>query len=130
LRQSVRFASIGVLSTSAYLLLYLLARPELGAQVANLTALLLTAVVNTSANRRFTFGVRGPGAARHQLQGLIVFGIGLALTSGSLALLAAATAHPAGPLELAVLVAANLAATALRFVLFREWIFRAKETAR
>jgi hypothetical protein len=29
-----------------------------------------------------------------------------------------------------VLVAANLAATALRFVLFREWIFRAKETAR
>ena len=37
----------------------------------------------------FTFGVRGRGgAARHQVQGLVVFGLGLALTSGSLALAA------------------------------------------
>jgi putative flippase GtrA len=121
-RQAIVFASIGVLSTIAYLVLFLLVRP-LGAQPANLVALLLTALANTAANRRFTFGVRGSGAARHQAQGLIVFGLGLALTSGALAALNAFVAQPARALELSVLVAANLAATALRFVMFREWVF-------
>ncbi len=63
------------------------------------------------------------GAVRHQAQGLVVFGIGLALTSGSLAALNAATAEPAHSTELAVLIAANLAATVLRFLLFRVWVF-------
>ena len=121
--QAVRFATIGVLSTIAYLLLFVLLRPSMGAQAANLLALLLTAVGNTAANRRFTFGVRGAGVARHQLQGLAVFGLGLALTSGSLWLLAQFTAHPARLVELTVLVLANLAATLLRFVLLREWVF-------
>jgi hypothetical protein len=68
--------------------------------------------------------VRGRGGAvRHQAQGLVVFGIGLVLTSGSLAALNAATSHPAHSTELAVLVAANLAATVLRFLLFRAWVF-------
>ena len=121
-RQAVRFAGVGAVSTLAYLLLFLLLRP-LGPQPANLIALLVTAVGNTAANRRFTFGVRGDGAVRHQLQGLAVFGLGLALTSGSLALLAALDPHPARLVELGVLVLANLAATALRFVLFKEWVF-------
>ena len=57
-----------------------------GAQAANFVALLVTAVANTAANRRFTFGVRGAArAARHHVEGLIVFGIALAITSGSLA---------------------------------------------
>jgi putative flippase GtrA len=121
--QAVRFAVIGVLSTLAYLVLFLLLRAPLGAQGANLTALLLTAVANTSANRRFTFGVRGGGVARHQAQGLLVFALGLALTSGSLALLARTDPHPTQLVEITVLVAANLAATGLRFVLLREWVF-------
>jgi putative flippase GtrA len=129
--QAVRFAAIGVLSTLAYLLLFVLARPAMGAQAANLVALLTTAVGNTAANRRYTFGVRGPGgASRHHLQGLVIFGLGLALTSGALAVLAAASASPPRLAELTVLVLANLLATALRFVLLREWVFRAKETAR
>jgi putative flippase GtrA len=121
-RQAIRFGVVGALSTLAYLLLFMLARP-LGAQPANLVALLVTAVANTAANRRFTFGVSGDGAARQQLQGLVVFALGLVLTSGSLALLTDLVAHPARLLELSVLVAANLAATVLRFVLFREWVF-------
>ncbi|MFC8606873.1 glycosyl transferase, partial [Streptomyces olivaceus] len=52
-----------------------------------------------------------------------VFGIGLALTSGSLAALNAASADPDHSTELAVLIAANLAATVLRFLLFRAWVF-------
>jgi putative flippase GtrA len=88
-------------------------------------ALLVTAIANTAANRRLTFGVRGNhGAARHQAQGLIVFGIGLALTSGSLALLDSVSITPAKHVELVVLVLANLLATAVRFLMLRIWVFR------
>ncbi|MCW2496141.1 bifunctional glycosyltransferase family 2/GtrA family protein [Jatrophihabitans sp.] len=123
LRQGVRFGVVGVLSTLAYLLLFLLWRAPLGALGANFAALLVTAVANTAVNRRFTFGVSGPGAGRHQLQGLLVFGLGLALTSGSLWALGLATAHPARAVELSVLLIANLASTVLRFVLLRTWVF-------
>ncbi|MFF0460500.1 glycosyltransferase [Streptomyces mexicanus] len=123
-RQLVGFCVIGVLSTLFYLLLYSLFRQFCGSQTANALALLVSAVANTAANRRLTFGVRGRGGAvRHQAQGLVVFGIGLVLTSGSLAALNTATSHPAHSTELAVLVAANLAATVLRFLLFRAWVF-------
>jgi glycosyltransferase involved in cell wall biosynthesis len=123
LRQLIRFAAVGVVSTMAYLLLYSLLRNGMGAQGANFVALGITAIGNTAANRRFTFGVRGShGAARHQFEGLIVFGLGLGLTSGSLAVLHALTA-PGRAVELSVLVAANLAATVLRFLLLRGWVF-------
>lgn len=118
--QLVRFAAVGVASTLAYLLLFVATRGALGAQPANLLALLVTAVANTAANRRLTFGISGRRhAGRHHLQGLLAFALGLALTSGSLAVLHAVHTVPARPVEVAVLVAANLAATVLRFVLLR-----------
>ncbi|HEY8294492.1 MAG TPA: bifunctional glycosyltransferase family 2/GtrA family protein [Micrococcaceae bacterium] len=123
-RQLVRFGAIGVVSTLAYLLIFLLCRGFLGAQAANFIALLTTAVGNTAANRRFTFGVHGRSrAARHQLEGLIVFGIGLALTSGALALLNG-FGPPHRTVEILTVVGANLAATLVRFLLFRHWVFR------
>lgn len=123
-RQLVRFAAVGVASTIAYLVLFLLLRTFTGAQAANLVALLVTAIGNTALNRRLTFGIRGrEGAGLHQFQGLIVFGLGLALTSGALALLHTMTA-PGLPLEITALVLANLAATVLRFLLLRGWVFR------
>ncbi|WP_199733645.1 glycosyltransferase [Micromonospora sp. BL4] len=119
-RQLVRFAAVGAASTLAYLLLFVATRGALGAQPANLLALLVTAVANTAANRRLTFGITGRRhAGRHHAQGLLAFALGLALTSGSLAVLHAVAAVPTRPVELAVLVAANLAATVLRFVLLR-----------
>jgi len=125
LHQLVRFAVVGVASTIAYALLYLLLRGPLGAQAANFAALLLTAIGNTAANRRLTFGVRGPvGAIRHQGQGLVVFAAGWALTASALAALYASAPSPPRAAELAVLVIANLAATLLRFVLLRRWVFR------
>jgi putative flippase GtrA len=124
-RQLVRFAAIGLFSTAAYLLLFLSAHPALGAQGANLLALSVTAVGNTAANRRLTFGISGRRhRGRHQLQGLAVFVLGLALTSGALAALHAAQPTPHRALELSALIVANLAATALRFVLLRGWVFR------
>ncbi|MGW5396215.1 glycosyltransferase [Streptomyces sp. NPDC003952] len=123
-RQLLGFCAVGALSTLLYLLLYSAARTAAGPQLANAAALLLSAVANTAANRRLTFGVRGRArAVRHQAQGLVVFAIGLALTSGSLAALGAASATPGHSTELAVLVTANLAATVLRFLLFRAWVF-------
>ncbi|MFE7262754.1 glycosyltransferase [Streptomyces sp. NPDC057592] len=123
-RQLVGFCVVGALSTLVYLALYSLFRLGVGPQLANGGALLLSAVANTAANRRLTFGVRGRGGAvRHQAQGLVVFAIGLALTSGSLAALGAASGSPSHGTELAVLIAANLAATVLRFLLFRAWVF-------
>jgi putative flippase GtrA len=124
LRQSVRFATVGVASTVAYLLLFMLLHGWLGAQAANLIALLVTAIGNTAANRRFTFGVAGGNAvARHHVEGLIVFGIALAITSGSLVALHAVAPEPGRYIDAAVLVAANLLATAVRFVLLRGWVF-------
>lgn len=128
LRQGVFFATVGIVSTIAYLVLFVALRGVLGAQGANLIALLVTAVANTAANRRFTFGVRGrTGVARHQFEGLVVFGIGLALTSGSLAVLHAVS-EPARVVELAALIGANLLATVVRFVLLRGWVFHPRRT--
>jgi putative flippase GtrA len=122
-RQLVRFAAVGVASTLAYLALFVMLQPGLGAQSANLLALLVTAVANTATNRRFTFGVRGRvKRVTHQAQGLAVFTLGLVLTSGSLALV-----HASGisgrTTEALVLVSANLLATLLRFLLLRAWVF-------
>jgi putative flippase GtrA len=124
-RQLARFVVVGVASTTAFVVLYLLLRQAMSAEAANAVSLLVTAIGNTAVNRRFTFGIRGRArAARHQLRGLIAFGIGLALTSGALAALYAATAHPGRAAEVAVLVVANLVATIVRFGLYRTWVFR------
>ena len=124
LRQVVRFGAVGVASTAAYVLLFVVMQGWAGAQLANLIALLVTAIGNTAANRRFTFGVAGrPDLARHHFEGLIVFGIALSITSGALALLHLSTQSPHHLVELAVLVAANLFATVVRFVLLRGWVF-------
>jgi putative flippase GtrA len=113
----------------AYLLLYLLLRSVMADQAANALSLLITAVANTAANRRLTFGIRGRAqAARHQFKGLIAFGIGLALTSGSLAALNSTSAGHSRSAEVAVLVVANGVATVIRFVLFRSWVFGARRS--
>jgi glycosyltransferase involved in cell wall biosynthesis/putative flippase GtrA len=123
--QLVRFLLVGVASTAAYVVAYLLLRGLVAAQAANALSLLLTAVANTAVNRRVTFGIRGRRhAGRQLLRGLIAFGVGLALTSGALAALYAAAARPGRPAELTVLVAANFAATLVRFGLYRSWVFR------
>jgi putative flippase GtrA len=124
-RQLARFLAVGVASTVAYVLLYLALRTGLPAEPANAVSLLVTAVLNTAVNRRFTFGIRGrPDLARHQAQGLLAFAAGLALTSAALAVLHAAVPSPARAAEVTVLIGANLAATAIRFAIYRHWVFR------
>ncbi|WP_406603844.1 glycosyltransferase [Nocardia macrotermitis] len=122
--QLVRFGIIGVISTLAYMLLYLVLQPLTGAQSANFLALLITAIGNTAANRAFTFGVRGSAnAVSHQVQGLVIFALTWFLTSGSLFALHHWAPAAAVHLQLFVLVVANLIATLIRFVALR-WVFR------
>ncbi|MCF8607597.1 bifunctional glycosyltransferase family 2/GtrA family protein [Gordonia sp. HY442] len=115
--QVVRFCAVGVASTVAYAVLYLLLHSILGAQAANFVALALTAIANTAVNRRFTFGVRGSERAlRDQLVGLCVFGFGWAVTAVALVCLHNFAPDAGRVAELVVLVVANLVATATRFV--------------
>jgi|tagenome__1003787_1003787.scaffolds.fasta_scaffold20939857_3 putative flippase GtrA len=119
-----RFLAVGVVSTLAYALLFLLLRGPIGPAAANGLALLLTAVGNTAANRRLTFGVRGrTDLIRHHIRGTLVFVLTLALTTGALAVLHGVDEAPARWLELAVLVAASLVATVTRYVALRTWVF-------
>jgi glycosyltransferase involved in cell wall biosynthesis len=122
--QVARFMGIGVLSTLAYALLYLMLRSPLGAGAANALVLGLTAVGNTAANRRYTFGLRGrAGLVRQTLMGTLVYLLTLGLTSGALLVLRGLDADPARLLEVTVLVLSSLAATVTRFVALRVWVF-------
>lgn len=124
----LRFACVGVASTVAFTLLYLALRGMgVTAQAANAVSQLVTAVANTAANRRVTFGIRGSAhAGRHQVQGLIAFGAGLVVTSAALAALHAVSARPARIIEVSVLIAATLVATLARFALYKYWVFRSR----
>jgi glycosyltransferase involved in cell wall biosynthesis len=119
-----RFMGVGIASTLAYALLFLLFRAPLGAGAANAVALAVTAVGNTAANRRFTFRLRGrAGLVRQHALGAIVYVITLGLTSGALAVLHGVAAEPARSVELCVLVLASTAATLTRYVALRSWVF-------
>ncbi len=121
------FAAIGVVSTLAYALLFLLFAGALGSGLASAVALALTAVGNTAANRRLTFGIRGrDGLARQHVAGFLVFLLALALTSGALGVLHDLDRHAPRLLEAAVLVLATLAATVTRYVALSSFVFRGR----
>jgi len=119
------FAVIGVISTGLHLGGFMLLRQVVESPTAaNAAALLVAAVANTWANRRWTFRVRGrAGAARHQLQGLLVFALTLALTTAGLDLLAAVA--PAAPtwVETVVVAVTTAVATAGKFLAMKLWVF-------
>jgi putative flippase GtrA len=119
----VRFLGVGVVSTLAYAALYLALRGPLGAEGSNLAALAATGLGNTAANRRVTFGVRGRGGlVWHYVGGAVVFVLAVVLTSGALAVVP----DSGRAVELGVLVVASLAATVLRYVALRGWVFGAR----
>jgi putative flippase GtrA len=122
-----RFLGIGIASTVAYALLFLVLARTLGSVLASAVALAATAVANTAANRRLTFGIRGrEHLGRQHLASFLVFVIALGLTNGALAVLHGLDPHPARLIEMAALVLANLAATVTRYVALATWVFRAR----
>jgi putative flippase GtrA len=123
--QLVAFGLIGLASTAATAALYALFRSWSPPLVANLVALVVVNLLNTEANRRLTFAGSGVSRQRVHLQGLVVFALYYALTSGALLVLGALVASPSRWLEVAVLLAASAVGTAGRFVLLRRWVFPA-----
>jgi putative flippase GtrA len=125
-----RFAVVGIASTVLYLLLFLAMRAAVEPLAANAAALALSAIFNTAANRRFTFGRRGrESLMTHHVQGLVVFGLCLGLTTLALAALDGLAPGASKAVEIAVLVAANGAATVLRYWLLRLWVFGPRPAA-
>lgn len=123
-RQLPAFAVIGAISTIAQLVLFVLLRLVMGPLWANAVSLVITTIGNTAANRRFTFGVTGARRAlRHQVEGGLAFLLGLILSTGGLALLHDVVPGASRAVEVAALVTANAAATLVRFLLMRVWIF-------
>jgi putative flippase GtrA len=122
--QLVRFVSIGVVSTVVFAALFALLDRPLGAVGADVVALLVCALANTAANRRLTFALRGrAGRVRHYAAGTALGLLPLGVTLAALGLLAAAGATSL-PVALVTLTAVNLLATAPRFILLRNWVFR------
>jgi putative flippase GtrA len=130
IRQLWSFGAVGLASTLAYFGLYWVLRDVTSAAVANVVSLLITALANTAANRRLTFGVRGRWMlARDHTGGLVALAIALAITTTSLAALHTADPSAGRVAELMVLGSANLAATVVRFVLLRAWIYQHRHPA-
>ncbi len=130
MRQVIRFGTIGLLSTLAYVLLYSVLRLVEPAALANALALIATTLGNTAANRRFTFGVRGRDRLiHHRLAGLAGLGLALFITTTAIGLLDQRSGHPSRLAEVTVLVAANGVATVCRFVLLRALVARSNRTS-
>jgi len=127
LAQLVRFTSIGVVSTLLFGILFLLLAGPLGVLGADVVALLVCTVANTAANRRLTFALHGrAGRVRHYGAALALAVLPLALTLVALA--GAAVAGVTGLEVLLVLVTgASLAASLVRFVVLRRWVFAGAE---
>ena len=122
-REVLTFGAIGVVSTAVYAVLYLALRSSMGPVTANALALLITAVGNTAANRRLTFGVSGRRSiARHQVAGFVALAVALAITTTAVDVLSVFAPGAGRLVELVVLVVANALATITRFVLLRAWI--------
>jgi glycosyltransferase involved in cell wall biosynthesis len=122
--QMARYASVGILSTVAYLALFLLLRQPLGIFAANLVAGAVTAAVNTLAHVSFTFRAdRSDQVRRAAGVGACSFAVGIGLTTLALAAtyLIGRTSSLA---EGIAILAGMLAASCVRFVLLREWAYR------
>ncbi len=120
-RQIIVFVKIGVVSTLISLALFLMLRDSTGAVWANLIAVGATAVGNTWANRRYTFGYRDARErGRHYMGGVAISLAGLGLTSLALANVSGELA------QVLVLLTTWSLTTLARFGLLRHWVFRAR----
>jgi putative flippase GtrA len=123
-RQLVVFVKIGVVSTIVSLALFLMLRSSVGAVWANLLAVGATALGNTWANRRYTFGYRDSRErGRHYLGGVAISLAGLGLSSLALANVSGSLA------QVLVLLFTWGLTTIARFGLLRNWVFRARRSA-
>jgi putative flippase GtrA len=127
--QLVRFASIGIVSSVVFAVLFLLTAPRLGSVLAAVVSLALCTVANTAANRRLTFSLRGRASlARHHLGALGLAVLPLVLIVVALTVLGAAGVTSLVD-QVVVLTLVNWLAATFRFVVLRRWVFRRPSSA-
>ncbi|WP_111767762.1 GtrA family protein [Nakamurella deserti] len=121
-RRALTFLAVGAVCTPAYLGLYAGLRTVLAAGTANVLAQLVTTLMSTAANRRFTMHVTGSHRAlRHHLEMIGVLVLGLAVNDLALDLLAQAAPDAGSVAEMVVLLASGGVATAVRVALMTRW---------
>ena len=127
-RQLMRYGVVGALGTAVSTLLYLVFRIWWDAVPANLAALVLSAVLSTEANRRFTFGGAAADRTREYLQNA---GTGRVLRRLQLRRPAPARAgrrRSDETLQESLAVAgASVVGGLARFVLLRNWVFGGRD---
>jgi putative flippase GtrA len=123
------FARIGVASTFAYLVLFFVLAGPAGRFGANALALVVCTAANAAVHRRFTFAGRGAPSRRNLLLGGAA-ALSSSLVATSLTLAMADLLGIGSPWMLGVLlVVANGAASLVRFVVLRGWMFRTAQTS-
>ncbi len=123
-RQFGWFAVVGVISTVAFVVLYVFVRSFAGPLVANFVALSLTMWFNFAANRTYTFRARQGAWKVQGLQYLVVYVLGLGASSAVLHLSLQLASKPPAGIETLIALAAGGVATVVRFVLLSAWVFR------
>ncbi|MPZ74614.1 MAG: hypothetical protein GEU74_15575 [Nitriliruptorales bacterium] len=125
-REVVLFLVIGIANTALFFVVYNILRSFMSPFQANAVAVTVGALLSFYANRRFTFGVRGRERSGRQLvEFSIVFGVTLLMSSGALKILTEIDPTPSRLAEnFALLLGSGVAITA-RFLLLRQWVFRA-----
>ncbi len=124
LGQPGRFAGVGAVTTLIHLGLFtLLLGQGVATQLANGFALVVATMVNTGANRRWTFGRRDRhDRARHQVQGLAFLALTWACTAAGLEMLAVLAPGAPPVISTLALAAATVIATVVKFLAFRQWM--------
>lgn len=117
------FATIGVLSTAGQAGAYWLLRQWWQPVLANALSLLVLTLLNTEANRRLTFRHTATRARRAHLGAGVLFLLGYLVTSAAVLLLRRADPTASHAAEAAVLTAASVLVTVVRFAVLRRAVF-------
>lgn len=123
--QLARYAVAGGVGTLVNALVYLTLRTWWDILPANLLALVLSTLVSTEVNRRFTFHGEGGHAWRAHVQTAGVVAFYAVYSSAVLLALTALVADPTPLLESVAVAAASVLGGAGRFLLLRFWVFDA-----
>jgi putative flippase GtrA len=126
--QMLRYGLVGGLGTAVSALLYLVFRLWWDAVPANLAALVLSTLVSTEANRRFTFGGRPADRTREYLQNAGTVMFYAFYGSAVLVVLGDVVDEPTALQESAAVAVASVLGGLVRFLVLRNWVFAAHHT--
>jgi putative flippase GtrA len=125
-----RYALVGGVGTGLNVLLFLVARQWLAAVPANVVAIVLSTLVTTEANRRFTFHAEHGGRWRTILQNTGTMIFYAFYGSAVLLLLHAVVDTPTALMESAAVAVACVLGGLARFSVMRLWEFAPAQRAR